>query len=501
MERVCDDEISTLDVEKSVDYPVHSRSVLVRKTKLVITFGPALMEGDRLRTILREADAVRLNASHGDLDARAEALRRVRALSDELGRAIPVFLDLQGPKWRVGLLDEPVKLETDSVGAFFPQHEKTPDGFAWAVPLPHPELFEGANVNQRWLLDDGAITVDVTAVLPGRIEARVVIGGLLKARKGIHPIGLDVALDPLTEKDRVDIAWGVEHGVDLFAQSFVRTAADVEKLQGLIRDAGGAQPVIAKIEHPQALSYLTEILDASWGVMVARGDLGVELGVERVPVLQKQIIKAARKALKPVITATQMLESMITAAQPTRAESSDVANAIWDGTDAVMLSAESATGAYPVEAVQWLARIAAEADSNYSLRVDALADELAEGIAGRTDISVAFAACRTAEEIGARWVVAFTEGGGSARMVSRVSLQTPVLGATTDLATSRRMGLLRGVSPLLIPRVQNVDEMVEVVRELLIARHELIMGDRVVMTMGLPLWKSGTTNTMKVMSL
>ncbi|WP_291271571.1 pyruvate kinase [Geothrix sp.] len=472
----------------------------MRKTKLVMTLGPALMQGDRLRESLREADAVRLNASHGDPESRAEALQKVRTLAQELGRSIPVFLDLQGPKWRVGLLEAPIDLAEGSEGYFFAAGATVPADAAWAAPLPHPELFEGAEAGQHWLLDDGAITVEILAKRADFLKARVIIGGPLKARKGIHPIGMDINMDPLTEKDHVDIRWGVEHEVDLFAQSFVRRASDVQQLQAIIQHLGGTQPIIAKIEHPAALANLGEILEVSWGVMVARGDLGVELGVERVPGLQKQIIKTARRALKPVITATQMLESMIEHSQPTRAEASDVANAIWDGTDAVMLSAESATGAHPVEAVQWLARIAAEADANVKQRTPTLPDELAEKVLARTDISVAFAACRTADEINARWIVAFTEGGGTARMVSRLAGRTPVLGATVDEVTARRMGLLRGVTSLLIPRVSNTDEMVTVVRELLVAKHQLGSMDRVVMTMGLPLWKTGSTNTMKVMT-
>lgn len=479
--------------------PVHAMGADVRKTKLVMTLGPALMQGDRLREALKEADAVRLNASHGDPETRAESLLKVRALALELGRSIPVFLDLQGPKWRIGLLENPIDLPEGSEGFFFAPGTSAPSGATWAAPLPHPELFEGAEPGQHWLLDDGAITVKILAKRQDLLKVQVVIGGPLKARKGVHPIGMDIAMDPLTEKDHADIKWGVEHDVDLFAQSFVRRASDVQQLQAIIQHLGGTQPIIAKIEHPTALAHLGEILDVSWGVMVARGDLGVELGVERVPGLQKQIIKAARRALKPVITATQMLESMIEHAQPTRAEASDVANAIWDGTDAVMLSAESASGAHPVEAVQWLARIAAEADANVKQRTPTLPDELAEKVLARTDISVAFAACRTADEINARWIVAFTEGGGTARMVSRLAGKTPVLGATVDERTARRMGLLRGVTSLIIPRVSSTDEMVEVVRELLIAKHEAGSLDRVVMTMGLPLWKSGTTNTMKVM--
>ncbi len=481
--------------------PVQAMGVDMRKTKLVMTLGPALMKGDRLREALKEADAVRLNASHGDPVSRAEGLNLVRSIAEELDRCIPVFLDLQGPKWRVGLLEAPIDLAQGSEGVFYAPNLPVPTGYAWAAPLPHPELFEGAEPGQHWLLDDGAITIKILAKGCELLKAEVVIGGPLKARKGVHPIGMDINVDALTEKDHADIRWGVEHEVDFFAQSFVRRASDVQQLQAIIHHLGGTQPIIAKIEHPTALVHLTEILDASWGVMVARGDLGVELGVERVPGLQKQIIKAARKALKPVITATQMLESMIEHAQPTRAEASDVANAIWDGTDAVMLSAESASGDYPVEAVQWLARIAAEADANVKQRTTTLPEDLAEKVMARTDISVAFAACRTAEEINARWIVAFTEGGGTARMVSRLAGRTPVLGATVDLLTARRMGVLRGVTALLIPRVANTDEMVDVVRDLLLSKHNAGAFDRVVMTMGLPLWKSGTTNTMKVMTI
>ena len=480
--------------------PVDVMGADLRKTKIVMTLGPALMQGDRLREALKEADAVRLNASHGDPDSRAQALVLVRSLALELGRSIPVFLDLQGPKWRIGILDAPLDLADGSEGIFYVPGTPVPTGYAWAAPLPHPELFEGAEAGQHWLLDDGAITVKILAKGLDMLKVAVVIGGPLKSRKGIHPIGLDIVMDPLTEKDHADIRWGVEHQVDLFAQSFVRRASDVQQLQAIIHHLGGTQPIIAKIEHPAALGQLAEILDVSWGVMVARGDLGVELGVERVPGLQKQIIKAARKALKPVITATQMLESMIEHAQPTRAEASDVANAIWDGTDAVMLSAESATGAHPVEAVQWLARIAAEADANVKQRTTTLPEDLAEKVLARTDISVAFAACRTADEINARWIVAFTEGGGMGRMVSRLAGGTPVLAATVEERIGRLMGLLRGVTALLIPKVASTDEMVEVVRALLIQKHGASSHDRVVMTMGLPLWKTGTTNTMKVMT-
>jgi pyruvate kinase len=473
----------------------------MRKTKLVVTFGPALMQGDRLLEVLREADVIRLNASHGDLDTRSAALLRVRKVSRELGREIPVFLDLQGPKWRVGLLPTPVEIPNGSLGAFHRVDAEAPKGAAWAAPLPHPELIDAAFPGQTWLLDDGALVVEILERHATYVLAKVKVGGQLKARKGVHPVGGDVLTEPLTDKDRVDIKWGVENRVDLFAQSFVRSASDMRELQRLIGDAGGEQPIIAKIEHPAALKNLPEILEVAWGVMVARGDLGVELGVQAVPSLQKQIILAARRALKPVITATQMLESMIQNPSPTRAEASDVANAVWDGTDAVMLSAESASGQYPVEAVQWLAKIALDADMHSEQHRDPLPREIARDMNERVDVNVAFAASRVAEAVGARWIVCFTEGGGVARMVSRLAGRTPVIGATSDQRTARRLSLLRGVQPLLIPRLPSTDAMVETVRELLQSHQGLMPGDRVVCTMGMPLWKAGTTDTLKVLTI
>lgn len=469
-----------------------------RKTKLVITMGPALQEYATLREALKIADAVRLNASHSRPEERTPVLKLIRKISDELGRIIPVFLDLQGPKWRIGQLEASQILEKDSIGVLYAADTSAPEGYPWAAPLPHPELFTGARIGQIWVLDDGALKLEVVEIRDGQILLKVLVGGKLSARKGVHPIGLDVAFDPLTPRDLEDLRWGIEEGVDLFAQSFVRRASDVETLNLHIRELGGHQTVIAKIEHPQALDNLEEILQVSWGIMVARGDLGVEFGVEKVPALQKQIIGKARQALKPVITATQMLESMIENPQPTRAEASDVANAIWDGTDAVMLSAESAAGKYPLEAVRYLDSIAADADANYKPRIGLLADALTGNTSGRTDVSVAFAACRTAEEIGAMLIVVFTEGGGSARLVSRMAADIPVIGATTDMINARRMGLLRGVESLIIVRANHFSEMLASIKPLLKTMKGLKSGDRIVITLGHPLWTTGTTNMMRV---
>jgi pyruvate kinase len=459
------------------------------------------MEGDRLWEALKIADVARLNASHTDCEGRTPILRKIREIAMELGRTIPVFLDIQGPKWRLGLFDTPIDAAAGSTGAFYAVGGTPPAGAEWAAPTPHTELFKGAKLGQTWLVDDGALVFEVESACDTHVMVKTIIGGQIKQRKGLMPIGLDVQIDPLSEKDLKDVEWGVKENVDLFAQSFVRQVSDLHRLEEAIKAAGGNQPIIAKIEHPKALENLEAILQASWGVMVARGDLGVELGVEKVPTMQKRIIQMARQLLKPVITATQMLESMITNPLPTRAEASDVANAIWDGTDAVMLSAESAAGKYPLESIRWLAKIAEDADKNFPARANNMPSDLLPQISSRTDVNVAFAACHTAREIGAKYILAFTEGGAVARMVSHLTGGgTPIIGATTTPAIARRLCLLRNVQPLLIPRAEHMSELLNLVIPMLRGTYDIKPGDTVVMTIGHPLWKAGSTNTMRVIT-
>jgi len=470
----------------------------MRKTKIVITMGPALMEGDKLREALKIADVVRLNASHSDGAARTPVLKQIRETLTELGRSVPVFLDLQGPKWRLGLFDTPFEAPDGSVGLFYVADSEAPTGGSWAAPVPHPELFKGAKVGQTWLVDDGALVFEVTEINEKYVKAKTITGGLVKQRKGLMPIGLDVQIDPLTKKDLEDIHWGVKESIDIFAQSFVRQVPDLARLEEAIEAAGGNQPIIAKIEHPKAVENLESIAASAWGIMVARGDLGVELGVEKVPTLQKRIIQTAHKYLKPVITATQMLESMIEHAMPTRAESSDVANAIWDGTDAVMLSAESAAGKYPLESIRWLAKIAEDADKHDSLQLKALERELSPSLVGQTDVSIASAACRTANEIGAKYIVAFTEVGNIVRMIAHSAGKTPIIGATTCPIVARRLGLMRNVKSILTPRAEHMSELLRLAIPMLQANFDIKAGDKVVMVVGHPLWVAGNTNTMRV---
>jgi pyruvate kinase len=290
----------------------------------------------------------------------------------------------------------------------------------------------------------------------------------------------------------------VKENVDAFAQSFVRQVSDVQRLQEAIQSAGGSQPIIAKIEHPKALENLEGIVDTVWAVMVARGDLGVELGVEKVPSLQKRIIQTANRAFKPVITATQMLESMIEHSMPTRAESSDVANAIWDGTDAVMLSAESASGQHPVEAIKWLAKIAEDADDHAATCAGFREGDLPEAFAHHTDSNIALATCITAKAIKAKYILAFTEGGGIVRMLSHLAGSIPIIAATTSPSIVRRLGVVRDVQTLLVPKAEHMSELLSLVMPMVKAKHDICPGDKVVVTIGHPLWVSGSTNTLRV---
>jgi pyruvate kinase len=456
------------------------------------------MQDDILPEALKIADVIRLNASHSDGAARTPVIKKIRETLEEIEREVPIFLDIQGPKWRLGLFETPFEAHKGSTGHFYLAGSEPPQGGEWSAPFPHPELIQGAKLGQKWLVDDGILVFEVTKINDTFVTLKTITGGIVKQRKGLMPMGLDVKMDPLTPKDLEDIDWGVKHDVDFFAQSFVRSASDLQRMEEVIQAAGGNQPIIAKIEHPNAIKNLDSIVATAWGVMVARGDLGVELGVDKVPSLQKRIIQTARRFLKPVITATQMLESMIEHPMPTRAESSDVANAIWDGTDAVMLSAESASGQYPLESIKWLAKIAMDADSHDSLQLRALQGIVPHSLAGHVDVSIASAACHTAKEIGAKYIMAFTEGGNIVRMLAHSSGDTPIIGATTNPTIARRIKLMRNVKSVLIPRAEHLSQLLKLAIPIITDSFDLDPGDKVVVVVGHPLWVAGTTNTLRV---
>ena len=457
------------------------------------TLGPATSSLEVVESLVRTGmDVARINASHGTAEERSALIRTLRAAAERAARPVAVLVDLQGPRIRVGDLKAPVALEPGATVVF------APAGLAAAGEIPTTfDLAADVKAGAQILLDDGLIVVDATAVRAPRVEGRVRYGGLLKSHKGINLPGLAVSVPPLTDKDRVDAAWAVEQGADYVALSFVRCAEDVDSLRALLPRG---MKIITKIERDSALGDIERIAEAADAVMVARGDLGVELPFEMVPLAQKRVIRCALEHRRPVITATQMLESMIHSPRPTRAEASDVANAILDGTDAVMLSAETAAGEYPREAVEAMDRIirAVEADKDGEMRPATGALAGWDGRPARAEHAVAAAAVAAARMLQAPLIVTFTKSGFSARVVAASRPPMPVLGVTDGEQTYRQLTLVWGVVPMLAGGPPNYDAMLGAARGRILDSGLAKKGDRVVVTAGVPFDVPGTTNLVKV---
>jgi pyruvate kinase len=466
--------------------------VKFERTKIVATLGPASSSREVLGAMVEAGlDVVRLNFSHGE---RADHLARfelVRSVDAELGRNLAVLIDLQGPKIRVGMVDD-VGVKVDRGGEVVlvagADQAAEPE-----IPVVYPALAADVREGDQILLDDGAIGLRVRAVQGERVRCQVERGGVVRSRKGVNLPGVAVSAASLTAKDRVDLATAVEAGADYVALSFVRKPDDVADTKQAIADLGGDIPVVAKLERPEAIDCLDEILEVADAVMVARGDLGVELAVEQVPPIQKGIIAKANSLGVPVITATQMLESMVASPRPTRAEASDVANAIFDGTDAVMLSQETAIGQFPVEAVATMARIAKEAEASPYLSAPP------PPAVGALDVpaTVCRAAVQMATDLGARAIVAFTESGASARYVSRFRPRVAIIGLTTSEAARRRMTLYWGVetaTPLDVGT--EVRGMIDSADERILQEGLLARGDLVVVVAGSPGGRGGTNRVL-----
>jgi pyruvate kinase len=461
----------------------------MRRTKIVATLGPATRTDDAIGGLLDAgANVIRVNASHGTPDERARWIQAVRRAADARDLPVAVIVDLQGPRIRVGALAKPWELVPDSTVVFAPEDEAGPD----ELPTTYAELAQDARSGARILLNDGLLAVEVTRIAPPRVEARVVVGGTLTAHKGMNLPGVNVSAPALTEKDREDVAHAVHQGVEYVALSFVRRAEDLLELRRLVPPD---VRLVAKIEKAAALDDLERIMGASDAVMVARGDLGVELPFERVPLVQKRLIREANVHGKPVITATQMLESMVEHPRPTRAEASDVANAILDGTDAVMLSAETAVGAYPFEAVRAMARIIREIE-RHAPRRDKRRLEQQEGVS--VGDAIALGVNAVARMLKTPLIVSLTSGGFTARKVAALRPPVPILAVTTQRATYRQLALVWGVTPVLVDRVPGYDAMLAVVRDLILKRGLARPGEKIVMTAGVPWEVSGTTNLLKV---
>jgi pyruvate kinase len=466
-----------------------------RRAKIVCTLGPASHSVAMIRRLVKAGmDVARLNFSHGDHAGHAETLARVRRVAADSGRTVAILQDLQGPKLRVGHIPAgAIRLRR---GATFTLTTRRGVATDEAVSVSYSDLPEDVESGDRILLDDGLLQLEVLGTSTHEVRCRVIEGGDLRSNKGINLPGRKLSTPALTAKDRRDLDFGIEQGVDYIALSFVREPEDLGSVRRVLKKHGVSIPVIAKLEKPQAVDNLQAIIDVADGIMVARGDLGVELPPERVPTLQKKMIRLARLAGKPVITATQMLESMVENSRPTRAEASDVANAVFDGTDAVMLSAETATGRHPVGAVQMMDRIirVSEGSSAYSQ----LQWEISTG--GRHSIpdAIGQAAAEAARELDARVIAVFTQSGGTARLVSKYRPSAPLYAFTPIPEVERRLGLVWGIQPRSVPSFKTTEEMVEEVCRRLAGERVVRKGDLVVFTAGTPVGHPGSTNFLKI---
>ncbi len=461
---------------------------MIQRAKIVATIGPASQDESVLeRLILAGMNVARMNFSHGTHEEHADRIALIRGVSERLGRSVGILQDLQGPKIRVGQLDEPIQLSEGEAVILYVTGTQPPDDCEKKIPVDFRQLFDSVRTSDRLLLDDGRLALEVVLVKDrNALIARVVVGGPLTSHKGINLPGVRLRISGFTEKDEADLAFGLEQDVDAVAISFVRTVEDVKKVRYAMErfSKGNRMPMlIAKLEKPEALDNLDEILDNVDGVMVARGDLGVELPPERVPALQKHIIRTANSRAKLVITATQMLESMITNPLPTRAEASDVANAIFDGTDAVMLSAETASGKYPVEAVEMMARIIREAESHY---FEWGTEQAVLGFEHSDAASMARAAHALASDKNVTAVACFTNQGRTAWLMSKIRPRVPVLAFTPDAKTYHRLAFMWGVRPQQVQFVNSLEEMLDHVDNALMRSDVVQSGDQVVLICGFP---------------
>ncbi|MET7285074.1 pyruvate kinase [Streptomyces sp. NPDC005573] len=468
----------------------------MRRAKIVCTLGPATDSYDQIKALVEAGmDVARFNLSHGTHAEHEERYQRVRKAADETGRSVGILADLQGPKIRLGRFTEgPVLLERGDT--FTITVEDGVEGDRHKCGTTYAGLAADVTPGERVLVDDGKVCLEVTAVDGPRVRTRVVEGGMVSDHKGLNLPGVAVSVPALSTKDEDDLRWALHTGFDAIALSFVRSGNDITPVHRIMDEHGRRLPVIAKVEKPQAVDAVEDIVAAFDGIMVARGDLGVEMPLEQVPLVQKRAVKLAKRNAKPVIVATQMLDSMIDNSRPTRAEASDVANAVIDGTDAVMLSGETSVGKYPVETVRTMAKIVAAAEE----------DILARGLPPLTERNkprtqggaVARAAAEMGDFLGAKFLVAFTQSGDTARRLSRYRSPIPLLAFTPEAATRSQLSLTWGIETFLGPHVDSTDAMVAQVDELLLKYGRCRKGDVVVITAGSPPGVSGATNMVRV---
>ncbi len=470
----------------------------MRRTKIVCTIGPGSSSVEQLdRLVAAGLDVARINFSHGSHEEHAEVIRRIRQGEERWGCPVAILQDLQGPKIRLGTFGPGGGGRVDlEAGQRFILTGAHVAGTAERASVTHPEYLRQVQPGDQIWMDDGLIQLRVEQAADDDVCCRVVAGGRLSDHKGISLPHVALPVSCLTDKDREDLRFGIAHGVDSVAVSFVRSAADIAEVRKFLRDQGADLPIVAKLERQEIVANLPGILTMVDAVMVARGDLGVDVPLEEVPHIQKEVIRQARAAKVPVIVATQMLESMVTHLRPTRAEVSDVSTAIFDGADAIMLSAETATGRYPVEAVQVMARVAERAEQAV------LGDETRRRRTERVGVgfpeAISDAAATAAHGLGARAIVAFTQSGFSARLISQERPAVPIIALTPFVEVRRRLALCWGVSSRLIRKVETTDEMIEEVEATLLGDGSVRTNDVIVIISGSPMWVTGTTNLLKL---
>lgn len=467
----------------------------MRKTKIVCTIGPASSSPDVLEKIIKAGmNVARLNFSHGDYEEHRARIELIRKVSAKLGKNVGILQDLSGPKIRIGnIAGGSVEVRPGQTFTFT-THEV--EGDTARVTLPYPELIPQIKRGQMIYVDDAKLQFKVTQITDADIVTKVVIGGELGSRKGFTIPGVSLNVPSVTDKDKRDLYFGLEQGVDWVASSFVRSASDVEPLRAVMQDAGRRVPVIAKIERPEAVKNITDVIDAYDGIMVARGDLGIELPIDEVPMIQKTIIRRCNRAGKPVITATQMLDSMISNPRPTRAEVTDVANAIIDGTDATMLSGETAMGQFPVETVAMMDRIARRTERSLdyrgilALRMDYPTRDVTEAIGE--------AATSLAADLQVPAIITCTYGGTTARLVSKYRPRAQIIAAASNDETARRLTLSWGVSPIYVPMAQDTDALIANAVRAVKERRLVKEGSPVVIIAGVPVGVPGNTSLIRV---
>lgn len=470
----------------------------MRKTKIVCTVGPASSTPAMLEKLIGAGmNVARLNFSHGTQEEHHETIRHIREISAQMQQPVAILQDLAGPKIRIGVIEQDtVHIEA---GARFILTSRDVPGSAQEVSLRYKELPHLVEDGDTLLLADGAIELQVESTNEHDIVCKVVIGGQLSSHKGVNLSSRTIDIPILTEKDRADLQFGLEHDVDYIAMSFVRSAKDVQSVLDAIGDEKPRPPLIAKIEKHEALVHMDGILPLVDGIMVARGDLGVEIPIERVPVVQKNLISQANRARKLVITATQMLRSMVDSPRPTRAEVTDVANAVLDGTDAVMLSEETAIGSYPERAVRMMSRVAVDAEQAFP-HEDWRAQSMEAKEKRRPEDAVARSACGLATLVGAGAIVTCTSSGSTARLVAKCRPQPPILALTPDEKTWRRLALVWGAMPWRLPSADSTDRMIRDAAQEACASGLVKPGELLVLTAGIPLNQPGTTNMIRVIT-